>query len=347
MIKQRLSSLDYLRGFAALSIMLHHYSSWSDVSTIFDNLLDKLGYYGVEVFYVLSGYTLAFVYLKQGLKTKKSVLKFYIKRVFRIFPLLWLVSLVTILLEKEVPSLEIMLVNLTGVFSVYKIDSYIAVGAWSIGNEIFFYLCFPILLFLKHKYQIILAAILIIGLFIVFLIPDFLVTREGLFIWKSYISPLNHLLFFFAGITLYNNRDKLTRLKNPSRLILLLILMILILLPYGERTDLVIGFSRIFYSILMLTIVALVVNLNEFKNSLLHKISDHLGKISYSLYLVHPLVWGIYGYFNLRVSFIRNIDIVEVRILICVIMSIIASTLIYKYLEIKFIALGKQLTKTL
>ncbi|PLX09113.1 MAG: hypothetical protein C0596_04755 [Marinilabiliales bacterium] len=79
---ERIVSLDYLRGIAALSILFYHYGRGYDPT----NLLNKLGLYGVSMFFVLSGLSMAIVYHKK-VNNLKSATRFFVKRIFRIFPL--------------------------------------------------------------------------------------------------------------------------------------------------------------------------------------------------------------------------------------------------------------------
>ena len=87
---------------------MYHFFSWSyghyDASTF----LGKLGIYGVSVFYVPSGLTLYLVYGDRlHLHTVKG---FFIKRVFRILPLVWLhIALCMIILTKKYDLWRVML----------------------------------------------------------------------------------------------------------------------------------------------------------------------------------------------------------------------------------------------
>lgn len=140
----RLYTLDYLRGLAAFSIMCYHLSLWSSLSRLDQHtFLGKLGVYGVSVFYVLSGLTLFHVYFKKMEPAFNDLKDFFLKRFFRIFPLLWLVVFLTLVLNKIVPTWKGLVLNLSGLFGLIRWTSYYATGTWSIGNELVFYLFFP------------------------------------------------------------------------------------------------------------------------------------------------------------------------------------------------------------
>ena len=99
---KRLSNIDYLRGLAALGIMVYHYLSWTLGLFTADSIMGRIGIYGVSIFYILSGLTLHYVYYEQMIPSKKDVLNFFKKRFFRIFPLLWLVIIVTTRSSKKI-----------------------------------------------------------------------------------------------------------------------------------------------------------------------------------------------------------------------------------------------------
>jgi len=151
---KRIASLDWLRGLMAISIMLFHYVSWRFGDVSVENPLGRLGIYGVSVFYVLSGISLAIVY-DLSLSSMAGVLVFLIKRVFRILPLMWVATTLILILEiashQTVPSTFKIFLNFTMLFGFIDPTAYLPTGAWSIGNEMVFYLLMPLVVYLYHK----------------------------------------------------------------------------------------------------------------------------------------------------------------------------------------------------
>lgn len=138
-IKKRLYNLDYLRGLAAFSIMLYHLMTWNNGVYSGQSVLGRIGIYGVSIFYILSGLTLYYVYYNKMSPTAHEVIIFFKKRILRIFPLLWLVTIVSILMHRKLPDINNLILNLTGLFGFIKWDTYFSPGVWSIGNELVFY----------------------------------------------------------------------------------------------------------------------------------------------------------------------------------------------------------------
>ena len=143
---KRLHNLDYLRGLAAFGILLYHYLSWTIGRFDSESTIGRIGLYGVSIFYILSGLTLFIVYYEKMNFSKNEIIGFIKKRVFRIFPLMWLVVIISILFSQKVPNVYDLIMNLTGLFGFINWDKYFAIGLWSIGNELVFYSFFILVL---------------------------------------------------------------------------------------------------------------------------------------------------------------------------------------------------------
>ena len=127
MKKPRIEGLDWLRGFMALSIMFYHLS---DMTLTKNNPLDsgsvlgRLGIYGVSVFFVLSGLSIALVY-HSFINSSSSAVKFFTRRIFRIWPLLWVACLLKILYSQYLVanatySWQTVFINFTTLFGFVK-----------------------------------------------------------------------------------------------------------------------------------------------------------------------------------------------------------------------------------
>ncbi|QIW16213.1 hypothetical protein A4G20_07655 [Pasteurellaceae bacterium RH1A] len=79
MSRVRIEGLDYLRGICAFLIMIYHYLLFNsnDVSVFgADLFITKVAIYGVSIFYILSGFTLYYVYQKYNFSKLKDI-KFF------------------------------------------------------------------------------------------------------------------------------------------------------------------------------------------------------------------------------------------------------------------------------
>jgi len=92
----RIHSIQALRGFGALSVVLFHIMlmevKWGSGYMLLPRLMD-IGASGVDLFFVISGFVMATV--TRGVFQKKgSVVTFLYNRISRIYPLYWFYSLI-------------------------------------------------------------------------------------------------------------------------------------------------------------------------------------------------------------------------------------------------------------
>ena len=90
-LKRDLPQFTGLRGIAALLVLFYHVRNTHDIDLTFGFIdpLSKFGVLGVDVFFVLSGFILSFVYgemFSEGV-TRKSLRAYGVARFSRIYPL--------------------------------------------------------------------------------------------------------------------------------------------------------------------------------------------------------------------------------------------------------------------
>lgn len=343
---QRVDSIDHLRGILAATIMVYHYIGWSFPGWMSpDGLLSVLGYYGVAAFFVISGISLAIAY--DGRLTDRSdVLQFFNRRFFRILPLYWVAASATILISgfstlgltwKE------MVANYTLSFSLGLGRSFVT-GGWSIGNEIFFYLLFPVLFWLicrSVRWALavfgISAVLIVLWAFVV--VPSGLNDSEK---WWHYISNWNQLNFFVTGVIIGRYFKPASFSRGASYCALACALACLTAANVITRGDLVEYWNRVFLSLATLLLVLSVYQINWQSSAIVGRILAFLGLISYSLYLLHPVVRDAMVILGARVTIGPMTALIG-----SVILTILASWLSYKLIETPGIRLGKVIERGL
>jgi exopolysaccharide production protein ExoZ len=345
----RLHNLDYLRGLAAFGIMIFHYSTWTYGEFNAQTFLGRVGIYGVSIFYVLSGLTLHHVYGGK-ISQRSDLTDFFVKRAFRIFPLLWLAIIATIILNRDIPSLEKLILNVTGLFGVIQWDQYIGVGVWSIGNELAFYLFFPVFVFLSKKSRIgfgILALVLAaIYARFAFVVLDSTKDLPGQ--WRDYVNPLNQVFLFLGGFLIgMFFRDK----KLSLGFCLLLIVSsfaLFIFYPLQEETiHMVTGPARIVF-----TLICFAICIGFFRMYLklpvwIEGSLARLGEASYSVYLLHPIVYKGAGMFISLASKYGVSFPIYFRLVLSIILTLIISNLVYARFEKYFMKKGRIMAEKL
>lgn len=343
-MKRRLHNLDYLRGLSAFGIMIFHFYSWMNGKLLAETFLGRLGIYGVSIFYILSGLTLYYVYFDKMTPSLGEISLFFKKRIFRIFPLLWLTTLFSILLSSSSPNLYDLFLNLTGLFGFIKWDTYFSPGVWSIGNELVFYTFFPLFIYLSKSFKwgiIVLSAssLILFFYFTFFLLSPELTLSEQ---WSTYINPLNQIFFFFGGF-LMGYVFKNTAINTKQSLFIVLIsLIIFILFPSeGDSINLVTGVNRLIF-----TASCFLICFSFFKSEIrvpnfIHHPLTLIGESSYSIYLLHPIIFKLTA-IALGISSKYFFDFGDLsRFIITIIATLITSHFVYQYFEKHYMKLGR------
>lgn len=221
-IKYR-KDIDGLRAFAVISVVLFHLElSWV-----------KLGFLGVDVFFVISGYLITTIIIRDLQQGIFSIKNFYLRRIRRILPALIVVTLFSsffawlILTPGDLMSYSKSLITALGSFSnlfffktlnfgYFNTDSSIIplLHTWSLGIEEQFYIVWPIILILLFKLKLSSKKNLVIITVILTL------ASISFFFWKHfpkfYYMPMARgfeLLFGCILAILLNNRKAVSHNK--------------------------------------------------------------------------------------------------------------------------------------
>lgn len=336
---KRLVNLDYLRGICAFGIMIFHYTGWGSEES--NSFMGRVGIYGVSIFYILSGLTLHHVYDQKMKTSTEGILSFFKKRIFRIFPLLWLVTMFSILLDPERFNWLDLFLNCSGLFGFFRWDHYFAMGAWSIGNELVFYAFFPFFLILSKYYKfyfmILIVFILAISFYFAFITLDlnFKLAEQ----WRNYVNPFNQVLLFLGGFLIFSYFSK----KESSNLLYIYLLffasILFVFYPvYGDSINIVTGFNKLLFTIICFVICISFYKINLKIPEFIHKPLSLLGESSYSVYLLHPIVISVVQIIGKQLG-ISGIYIIATSILF----TLIISYFVYEYFEKYFIRKGNNI----
>lgn len=291
--RAHLKSLESLRGIAALMIVFYHLSELLKVPL--PNALDFIPnkfWLGVPLFYTLSGFVIAYGYAER-LGNAKQRSRFYIARFFRIAPLFYVMFTILTLwtwgAHRQVIDFQTLLLNVTFLFGLVpgKHESVVLAG-WSIGIEMLFYILFPLL-----------AATIktIRGVVVAFIVACCLSAWAQ---WQlgeafgsyGYMNLLTHLPFFIAGLGGYRVWQHIGFSKSHVGWILLglsLFLGLVIVTNIAPALNHLPGPIRFDLWALIFGVLILSVCLVSFA-PLEHPILRRCGELSFSLYLLHPMI---------------------------------------------------------
>jgi len=295
----RIDSLDILRGLMALSVAVYHFSFWGGLfaaGTRTNNMVVLLGIYGVEGFFIVSGFCFFHLY-GQAIWDRRMLADFHVKRFFRIAPLYYLAVLLNLALHQAAGpgfTWRYLAENLTLTFGLFHPNHAMVLGGWSIGIEYVFYLAFPFLALLtRKKVALYLLTVMLLALAVHW---TFGAVQAASFAgdqkFHTYVQIPNHAFLFLLGGVIAHLRS-LTARRLPVRLFLpALVLLILAAIPrivFYDDFDVMTGMLRVKYVSLCFLIVTLFAFFDVPRN-VLRRPLVLLGDSSYSVYLLHPFI---------------------------------------------------------
>jgi len=292
--KKVFGGLDGLRFFSIFAVVWHH-----SVGGLTFFPATKYGFLGVDLFFVISGFLIVTLLLREkSVKGDISLKAFYIRRSLRIFPLYYgfilALALVYFLFNRE-SEFGIKFINDLPVYLLY-LGNFIPVSlgiVWSLASEEQFYLLWPFFeKYIKNYIIHILAFGLVVNQIINF-------QRAAIADWLG-IPQLNDLPIMQATFTpillgvalahILHNGSSFKRIQKlvTSRYSALLWFVILILVCSFLPKD-ISGMPRLTVQInMMLLIGAVVINeQNQLMPLLKFPAFARIGVISYGIYLFH------------------------------------------------------------
>lgn len=320
--------IDLLRLLAASWVALFHFNQPIPYVDTWYREFCRTGHYGVPVFFIISGYCIRIA--QQQAKTAND---YIIRRLFRILPPYWfsifvvgvcilVLKIITgsnyvMVLPKNIQGIAATLFLYTEPISHFKTINWVY---WTLPYELLFYIIVYFSMLLPSKSKLLLLSLLS-GIAII--IP--LQVANPLFFFNEFPT-------FMLGYSLYLLINKT---ENIWLSYLILILSI---------TGYIIKHPSI-KDILVAAMIAALIIANSFK-PLKNNIFSKLGDYSYSLYLIHvPLGCWLFGFIKNMKMMQNNISLNIIADLIILIMVLFVSRLMFYYVELPSIALGKSVSK--
>lgn len=291
-------SIQALRAIAAAMVVVFHSFNYLHARNLIPEIpgIIKTGRAGVDIFFVISGFIMVWI---SGNKFGKPGAQkdFIIKRIIRVAPIYWAYTLLMAALMLTLPHLvsqgkTVSITHLAASLlfipwenNIGYVKPVLGVG-WTLNYEMYFYVLFGALLFLREKYFLpLLTALLLLGIGVRYL------TESQPAALDVITSPL--ILEFLAGCTIAIFYKRNPRIPSAI-LVIMLIGGVCALLTTGLIE--IKGVPRIFkWGIPCSLIVASAVLLEKNQALQPFRILTTLGNSSYSLYLSHIFTISVVG----------------------------------------------------
>ncbi|MEO8086623.1 MAG: acyltransferase [Bacteroidota bacterium] len=331
----RIKGLDFLRGIAIIGVLFRHFE--------IDFCLSRPGGYGVDLFFVLSGFLVSGLlfseYKKRG---AVNVRRFLIRRGFKIYPSFYFFILCSILIyaigfENYFPVQSIL-------SEVFFLQSYLHPmwsHTWSLAVEEHFYLLIALFIFLAVKFKWIakekvmipaLSAAILLSLFlrIVYVMTVYRESHEPFYFSHLRIDGL--FTGALLGYCLHFKPDMIEKIYHKKKILGLLSVVLIVpafILGTENLFMVTIGFNllHIAFSFIILLLMDEKVGKIMFGRGAMGMLSAAIctiGIYSYSIYLWHLTMQNL---------LLRVIDDLNIETVVYVFASIITGVLVSILIE--------------
>ncbi|MBA4850069.1 acyltransferase [Emticicia sp. BO119] len=310
----RTNNFDLIRLIAAFQVLIWHGAVHFRIFDDMYGFLTVLFHFpGVPVFFTISGFLIS-----HSLERNKFDLKKYFRnRALRIYPALWICTILTALLliffVKPIifKDLLIWFVAQITFLQFYVTPSLKAWGAghpngslWSVAVELQFYLILPILLYfinlpkkLAHN-NIIIALLFLLAVFIKFFInTNTWILSHDLLSKFLGNTVFYYLYFFLTGIAIYKNFNWLEKYLKEKVFIWLVIYAAYVLIFHSWLEFYIDPYDISIFGIIANTLLSLLSLSFAFSYINLSKNLLHENDISYGIYIYHlPVINTMLSY---------------------------------------------------
>ncbi|ESN13779.1 hypothetical protein L370_04057 [Enterobacter sp. MGH 24] len=356
-MNSKILSIHHLRGIAGLFVVFFHFRGY--LNGVYSQkdlglILFNSGSFGVDLFFMISGFIIA-------LSTRNSASKtiFAVRRFFRIYPAFIVVFTIGALTVYRFDPAENLLRGLFFIHRDYATNSpgfgYNVLGpAWTLTYEIYFYSIFVAAMAISHKYRTALASACIIApIFLLQLYYNGGISISGT---SSADVPLDHpafgllrfvsspiILEFVVGMIFYElYRSASFKISNSTATFTLLATIGFFTTYYfsGNLNGFGLDKAGIMSSVLLFGFLFY----DKFVGFKENKTLSFLGDISFSIYISH------YYFINLMNFYKPDFYIHTTglgRFFMMTTITMLAGTLLHFYVEKPFISIGKNIEKAI
>jgi peptidoglycan/LPS O-acetylase OafA/YrhL len=353
-----LKGLNGIRAMAAIGVVISHISvtlnaffPWFQTNPV--HFGNGMADFGVTMFFTLSGFLITYLLLCEKAVSRVNIRNFYVRRILRIWPLYYgylLVSLGVIyffgLYDEPYNYLFYILMIGNAGYALHIVPIPLLSHLWTIGVEEQFYLFWPYLV-RKAKHELVAFAIFLAGFILIKLVLRYLLFRYGdgasVQYAMVYLARFDCMAIGAIGAYCYFNRpSKLISLMSlPAIQFLAWLCLALIALNRFYVTDFV---NHDLVATVTLCVIIGQINGACGPVNLDNRLCDFLGRISYGIYVIHPLI--MLTYFRLAEEYgADGLMFGLVSYPVIILLTVLVAYLSYGFYEKRFIDMKHRYTK--
>ena len=330
--------IDALKGISIIAVVLYH----------FGGEVLPYGYLGVDVFFVVSGYFLYKNMIPQLIEGRFSYKKYIIKKIVRLYPIIVLLILFSILLgfflmlpddyenlsESAIASAFfannilqcITTKDYWDISNLYKPLMHL----WYVGVLMQAYIVIPLLYIIANKFKkkqkcfIVLSICLTILSFVLYVLPF---PAE----FKFYYLPFRLFELTLGGILVFVNDNK--KLSQPTLLssFAYYFAFFLLIVLFCVRDEIISKEFMLIFTVVASCLLLYILQKNKMYDGLLvFRILAPIGKASYSIYIWHQLIVAFIFY---SIVSTHNLHVLLIILPIIIIISFVSHKIIEEKIE--------------
>lgn len=348
MITRQYQSTNFITGLRAIAIlmvfMIHSGGGGLREMFSFGNRIVDMGKYGVDIFFVISGFTIFYQFYSRNYSLKNFLAVRLLRVSIPYFPII--IGIYFYVLFGGVSTNywaisynngEISLTNL--LYISYIKESFantILSVEWTLTIEVFFYIVLGVMIARFKKLDTIKKTFFWIVLFFCISIFGTLLAKyldsSLLYSWM----PFKYGYMFLLGGLAYHLREryrvkkKLDRLNFYSNTIILFAIVSFLCFIAINKIPNISVLNELFFAIWTFILIVFVQDSAKFSNVLTNKAMISIGSISFSMYLLHMLI--------IKSSFLQIDSLIQkssLNFLYLLCVTVLVSTLYYFLFEIK------------
>ena len=336
-MQHRAAGLDLFRVVAAVMVLLfhcniHHESNFGPLTGFV-----SMGAVFMTAFFMLSGYVLFLTYKDKSLVQAPALKNFYLKRIFGIFPLYLVVSVLYILTlgeESVFQNLVLLPIEILGLQSVFSTLFPVSHngGTWFISCLLFAYLAFPLMqevvkqMATRTKWMS-----LAICSAILFWSPLVVHTFKT---DSIYSNPFFRGLEFFIGVLLCSLpiRDGIAKILATWKALLVEVLLLVAGVSIAVRLNIFVGNYMLYDWIVIPLFACMILTLASFKSPRLQnsKVLRYASAASYAFFLAQTFNTEIENWLFAACDIQNNVLQIAVSVALCAVMAIALHELVEK-----------------
>lgn len=329
--------LDVLRFVASLAVVVYHFQQLLDPSPVVDLWLHTVGElnFAVDLFFLLSGYVISRFY--SGVHSLAEYGSFMWKRIARLYPLHFATLMIFVAMgvgghffnlhfkHPEQFDLNCLPQNLLLLHSLHLCD-YLTFNqpSWSISAEFLLYFLLPAFIAIRRARMLAITAVILGYAMLYLAAPDG--SPMPWYTWTYHFSILRAAPSFLLGSLCYDFRKLIVRIPLAGEPVMWILL--LGIFCFGHPVPPMLQAFLLFLA----AICAIAADQRRSFSRAVRKLAP-LGALTYSMYLIHPVVDAVAINFLGKKMMGLSGGTINLFILICIPVTMVLAYLSFSLFE--------------